>query len=84
MYLGPAITFALIDFIVALALAVEIGHRAGAKGTSIVAGTGPEPLPDGWHIVPVLPTGAGLAGQDRSSVRSGACASERRERSERS
>ena len=30
-YLGLAITFALIDFIVPLALAVEIGHRAGAK-----------------------------------------------------
>jgi hypothetical protein len=30
-YLGPAITFALIDFVVPLALAVEIGHRAGAK-----------------------------------------------------
>jgi BASS family bile acid:Na+ symporter len=28
VYLGPAITFALIDFIVPLALAVEIGHRA--------------------------------------------------------
>jgi hypothetical protein len=30
-YLGPAITFAPINFIVPLALAVEIGHRAGAK-----------------------------------------------------
>ena len=29
VYLGPAITFALVDFIVPLALAVEIGHRAG-------------------------------------------------------
>jgi hypothetical protein len=29
--LGPAITFALINFIVPLALAVEIGHRAGAR-----------------------------------------------------
>src|SRR6266571_5365524 len=29
-YLGPAITFALVDFIVPLALAVEIGHRARA------------------------------------------------------
>ena len=28
-YLGPAITFALVDFILPLALAVEIGHRAG-------------------------------------------------------
>jgi len=31
VYLGPAITFALVDFILPLALAVEIGHRAGAK-----------------------------------------------------
>jgi len=30
-YLGPAITLALIDFIVPLAGAVEIDHRAGAK-----------------------------------------------------
>ena len=29
-YLGPAITFALVDFILPLALAVEIGHRAAA------------------------------------------------------
>jgi len=29
-YLGPAIVFALIDFILPIALAVEIGHRAGA------------------------------------------------------
>jgi predicted Na+-dependent transporter len=29
-YLGPAITFALVDFILPLALAVEIGHRAQA------------------------------------------------------
>ena len=28
VYLGPALTFALVDFIVPLALAVEIGHRA--------------------------------------------------------
>jgi len=34
--LGPAITFALVDFIVPLALAVEIGHRAGM----------PEPAPE--------------------------------------
>jgi predicted Na+-dependent transporter len=27
-YLGPAITFALVDFVLPLALAVEIGHRA--------------------------------------------------------
>jgi BASS family bile acid:Na+ symporter len=31
VYLGPAITFALIDFILPLALAVEIGHRTRAK-----------------------------------------------------
>jgi predicted Na+-dependent transporter len=30
IYLGPAITFALVDFILPLALAVEIGHRARA------------------------------------------------------
>jgi predicted Na+-dependent transporter len=35
VYLGPALTFALVDFIVPLALAVEIGHRAGT----------PEPAP---------------------------------------
>ena len=29
--LGPALTFVLVDFIVPLALAVELGHRAGAK-----------------------------------------------------
>lgn len=29
-YLGPALTFALVDFILPLALAVEIGHRASA------------------------------------------------------
>lgn len=29
-FLGPAIVFALIDFIVPIALAVEIGHRVGA------------------------------------------------------
>jgi hypothetical protein len=29
-YLGPAIVFALIDFIVPIALAVEIGHRSDA------------------------------------------------------
>ena len=34
-YLGLAITFALIDFIVPLVLAVEIGHRAGAKPRSV-------------------------------------------------
>jgi hypothetical protein len=27
VYLGPAITFALVDFVLPLALAVEIGHR---------------------------------------------------------
>jgi hypothetical protein len=36
VYLGPAITFALVDFIVPLALSVEIGHRAGT----------PEPAPE--------------------------------------
>jgi predicted Na+-dependent transporter len=36
VYLGPAITFALVDFIVPLALAVEIAHRAGT----------PEPAPE--------------------------------------
>ena len=35
VYLGPALTFALVDFIVPLALAVEIGHRART----------PEPVP---------------------------------------
>ena len=29
VYLGLAITFALVDFIVPLALAVELGHRGG-------------------------------------------------------
>ena len=29
VYLGPALTFALVDFVVPMALAVEIGHRAG-------------------------------------------------------
>jgi arsenite transporter len=29
VYLGPALTFALVDFVLPLALAVEIGHRAG-------------------------------------------------------
>jgi predicted Na+-dependent transporter len=33
-YLGPAITFALVDFILPLALAVEIGHRAAATTPS--------------------------------------------------
>jgi BASS family bile acid:Na+ symporter len=31
VYLGPALTFALVDFILPLALAVEIGHRAGGR-----------------------------------------------------
>jgi ACR3 family arsenite transporter len=31
VYLGPALTFALVDFIVPLALAVELGHRAGGR-----------------------------------------------------
>ena len=30
-YLGPAITFTLVDFVLPVAMAVEIGHRAGAK-----------------------------------------------------
>jgi hypothetical protein len=30
-YLGPAITFSLIDFVLPLALAVEIGHRAASS-----------------------------------------------------
>ena len=29
VYLGPALTFALVDFVLPLVLAVEIGHRAG-------------------------------------------------------
>jgi BASS family bile acid:Na+ symporter len=33
-YLGPAIVFALIDFLLPIALAVEIGHRAGATATA--------------------------------------------------
>jgi ACR3 family arsenite transporter len=40
-YLGPALTFALVDFIVPLALAVEIGHRAGARKQASVAGPAP-------------------------------------------
>jgi hypothetical protein len=36
VYLGLAITFALVDFIVPLALAVELGHRGGT----------PEPAPE--------------------------------------
>lgn len=31
-YLGPAIMFALVDFILPIAVAVEIGRRAGATG----------------------------------------------------
>jgi predicted Na+-dependent transporter len=31
VYLGPALTFALVDFILPLALAVELGHRAGGR-----------------------------------------------------
>ena len=30
VYIGPAITFALVDFILPLALAVEIGHRTAS------------------------------------------------------
>jgi hypothetical protein len=33
-YLAPAITFALVDFILPLALAVEIGHRAASTTPS--------------------------------------------------
>jgi predicted Na+-dependent transporter len=40
-YLGPALTFALVDFILPLALAVEIGHRAGAAKSASVAGPAP-------------------------------------------
>jgi hypothetical protein len=40
VYLGPALTFALVDFIVPLALAVEIGHRGRNAGTSTGAGSG--------------------------------------------
>jgi hypothetical protein len=29
VYLGPALTFALVDFILPFAVAVEIGHRGG-------------------------------------------------------
>jgi predicted Na+-dependent transporter len=39
VYLGPALTFALVDFIVPLALAVEIGHRTGTPEPA------PEPVP---------------------------------------
>jgi BASS family bile acid:Na+ symporter len=31
VYLGPALTFALVDFILPLALAVELGHRAAGR-----------------------------------------------------
>jgi len=31
VYLGPAITFTLVDFVLPVAVAVEIGHRAGAE-----------------------------------------------------
>lgn len=47
-YLGPALTFALVDFVLPLVLAVEIGHRAGTSEP------GPEmasaPLND--HVAP--------------------------------
>jgi BASS family bile acid:Na+ symporter len=39
VYLGPALTFALVDFILPLALAIEIGHRAGTRRPA------PEPVP---------------------------------------
>ena len=31
VYLGPALTFALVNFILPLALAVELGHRAAGR-----------------------------------------------------
>ena len=34
VYLGPALTFALVDFILPLALAVELGHRARRRKQS--------------------------------------------------
>jgi len=34
IYLGPAITFALVDFIIPLAIAVEVGHRARPRVTT--------------------------------------------------
>jgi predicted Na+-dependent transporter len=40
-YLGPAITFALVDFILPLALAVEIGHRAGTTKQASVGDPAP-------------------------------------------
>jgi BASS family bile acid:Na+ symporter len=43
IYLGPAITFALIDFILPLILAVEIGRRAGMS--SAAANTAPTDPP---------------------------------------
>jgi len=57
-YLGPAITFALVVFILPLALAVEIGHRAGTPEPA------PEPAPahslsageeDACALIPRLP-----------------------------
>ena len=39
VYLGPAITFALVDFVLPLALAVEIDRRAGTRQPA------PEPVP---------------------------------------
>jgi predicted Na+-dependent transporter len=44
-YLGPAITFALVDFILPLALAVEIGHRAGARAPAAATGHEPRLVP---------------------------------------
>ena len=41
VYLAPAITFALVDFILPLALAVEIGHRAGTPEPAPVAAPPP-------------------------------------------
>jgi hypothetical protein len=41
VYLGPALTFALVDFIVPLALAVEIGHRARTPEPAPARSAGP-------------------------------------------
>lgn len=49
VYLGPALTFALVDFVLPLALAVELGHRAGGRNQrrsspdSAASATSPSP-----------------------------------------
>ncbi|MCW2907610.1 MAG: bile acid:sodium symporter, family [Actinomycetia bacterium] len=47
VYLGPALTFALVDFVLPLALAVELGHRAGGRnqrpGSPAAAGSASSP-----------------------------------------